>query len=194
MNLIKTIVLSATLILSSTTLSAKSEQKAEYLGLFSMKEKSYIIGTGEDAVEIKRVMTPCAKNKGFFQPFYPVKGVHTVTEAEMLKALNDKDSIVVDMRITEHYERGTIPTAINIPYGDIELHMDKFGCKEVDNNWECSNAIKVYGFCNGPVCAQSPIAIKVMVKNGFPADKIYYYRGGMFAWSGLGLTTVPGEF
>jgi hypothetical protein len=28
-----------------------------------------------------------------------------------------------------------------------------------------------------------------MVNNGFPPDKIYYYRGGMQDWLVLGLTT-----
>lgn len=134
------------------------------------------------------------KNKGWFQPLEPVKGITPVTEAEMLHALNDKDAIVVDMRIQEHYFKETIPTAINIPFGDIELRLDELGCKQTDDGWDCSDAKKVYGFCNGPVCPQSPIAMKVMVKNGFPVEKIYYYRGGMLDWAALGLSTVEGEF
>jgi rhodanese-related sulfurtransferase len=29
-----------------------------------------------------------------------------------------------------------------------------------------------------------------MIEAGFPAEKIYYYRGGMQAWRMLGLTVV----
>ena len=193
MNLIKTTILSATLILFGTTLNAKS-QTIEYLGLFSKKDKVYVVGTGDDKIEIKRTMTSCAKNKGFFQPFSPVKGITPVTEADMLRALNDKDSVVVDMRVQEQYLKSTIPTAVNIPYGEIEVRLDEFGCTELDRKWDCKNAKKVYGFCNGPVCTQSPVGMKAMVKKGFPADKIYYYRGGILNWAALGLTMVPGEF
>ena len=57
-----------------------------------------------------------------------------------------------------------------------------------------NSAKNVYGFCNGPVCPQSPSAYRAMVREGFPATKIYYYRGGMLDWDALGLTTVKGEF
>jgi len=39
-----------------------------------------------------------------------------------------------------------------------------------------------------------PTAMRVLVRNGFPAEKIFYYRGGMLNWDALGLTTVPGDF
>tara|TARA_R110000787_G_scaffold22441_6_gene65214 strand:- start:139 stop:240 length:102 start_codon:yes stop_codon:yes gene_type:complete len=32
-----------------------------------------------------------------------------------------------------------------------------------------------------------------MIEAGFPADKIYYYRGGMQSWNALGLTVVTGS-
>jgi hypothetical protein len=37
-------------------------------------------------------------------------------------------------------------------------------------------------------CGQSPHAIKNLLALGYPAEKIYYYRGGMQAWQSLGLT------
>lgn len=195
MNIIRITIFSSLFLLLSTAVYADSKsKKVEYLGLFTQKETSYIVGSGDDKIEIKRTMTSCGKNKGWFQPLVPVKGITPVTEAEMLHALNDKESIVVDMRIPDHYFKETIPTAINIPFGDIELRLNELGCKQEDNKWDCSKAVKVYGFCNGPVCPQSPIAMKVMVRNGYPVEKIFYYRGGMLDWAALGLTTVEGEF
>ena len=192
MNILKNTLLS-TLVLLSTTLVAK-DSKVEYLGLFSKKEKSYIVGEGKDAIKIQRTMTKCAKNKGFFQPFSPVKGITPITEADMLKALNNKDIMVIDMRMQKQYLKETIPTAVNIPFGDIETRLDELGCEDKDGKWDCKDASVIYGFCNGPVCAQSPIAMRVMVRNGYPVEKIYYYRGGMLNWAALGLTTIPGEF
>jgi len=43
-----------------------SSVQTEYLGLFTQDQKSYTVGKGSDAIVIKRVMTSCAKNKGFF--------------------------------------------------------------------------------------------------------------------------------
>jgi rhodanese-related sulfurtransferase len=48
-------------------------------------------------------------------------------------------------------------------------------------------------FCNGPWCDQSPRAIRGLRRMGYPADKLFYYRGGMQMWLLLGLTTVSGE-
>ena len=191
MKILMTVVLTIMVLVSS---SFAEEKKVKYLGLFDKKTKSYKVGSGEDAIEINRVMTACGKNPGYFQPFVPVKGVTPVTEADMLRALNDKEVIVVDMRMSEQYLKETIPTAINIPYLEMELRLDELGCVKKGEDWECSQAKKVYGFCNGPVCAQSPIAMKAMVRNGFPAEKIFYYRGGMLNWDAVGLTTVEGEF
>ncbi len=182
-------------IVMGTILYAESPAKeVEYLGLFSQNERSYSVGSGDDTIVIRRTMTSCAKNKGFFQPFVPVEGVTAVTEIEMLYALNNEDAVVVDMRTEEYFLEETIPHAINIPYTEIELHLDRLGCTKHNKIWECSKAKKVYAFCNGPVCPQSPIAIKTMVRKGFPVEKIFYYRGGMLDWSALGLTTAKGEF
>jgi len=187
------LLLSALSLFLFTSLFAETKE-LKYLGLFDKKTKSYTVGSGEDSLEIRRVMTPCGKNSGFFQSFVPVKGVTPVTEADMLHALNDKKAIVIDMRVQEQFLKETIPTAINIPYLEMELRLDELGCKKEGENWNCKEAKKVYGFCNGPVCAQSPIAMKAMVRNGFPAEKIFYYRGGMLNWAALGLTMVEGEF
>ncbi|MCJ7766723.1 MAG: rhodanese-like domain-containing protein [Thiovulaceae bacterium] len=183
------------LMLGGTLLYADSSSNSEeHLGLFSMEETHYIIGSGADELEITRTVTRCAKNKGFFQSLVPVEGVTPVTEIEMLHALNDKEAVVVDMRTEDYFLQETIPHAINIPYTEVELRLDELGCTMKGKEWDCAKASKVYAFCNGPVCPQSPTAIKSMVRRGFPTDKIYYYRGGMLDWTALGLTTVKGAF
>lgn len=178
------------IVLCSTLTYADED---EYLGILSPKDKTYYVGKGDGTIEIKRVMTDCARIAGFLQTKVPTDGINIVTEIEMLNALNDEDSIVVDMRVQDQYLQATIPTAINIPYSEIDFRLDEFGCQEADSGWDCSKASKVYGFCNGPLCTQSPTAMRSMVKNGFPAEKIYYYRGGMMTWSAVGLTMHRGK-
>ena len=160
------------------------------------KDKSFTVNTPKGPIEITRVMTPCAKNKGWLQPLIPIKGTHPVDEIDVLHALNDKNSIVVDMRVIDDRVKGTIPGSVGIPYTEVAMRMNELGCKKTEGKqkWDCSKALKVYAFCNGPVCPQSPMAMAAMVRDGFPPNKIYYYRGGMLDWDALGLTTIKGEF
>ena len=112
MKITKRILFFSLLLFLPTIIFADSKsKKIEYLGLFDAKKKSYVVGDGDDAIEIKRTMTSCGKNKGWFQPLVPVKGITPVTETEMLQALNDKEAIVVDMRTSDYYFEETIPTA-----------------------------------------------------------------------------------
>ena len=59
--------------------------------------------------------------------------------------------------------------------------------------WDFSNAKDILLWCNGMWCGQSPRAIKGLLKIGYPAEKIYYYRDGMQGWQMLGLTVVKPE-
>ena len=61
---------------------------------------------------------------------------------------------------------------------------------EVGSQWNFSKAKYVVLWCNGIWCEQSPRAIMGLLDLGYPADKIFYYRGGMQAWQSLGLTIV----
>lgn len=54
--------------------------------------------------------------------------------------------------------------------------------------WDFSEAKDVLLWCNGMWCGQSPRAIKNLLELGYPAKKIFYYRGGMQSWQSLGLT------
>ena len=163
------------------------------LSLITQDMTSYLVSHEDKNITIKREMTSCGKNRGFLQPLIPAKGVTLVNEIDMLKALNNPDVLVVDLRSSHFYYEETIPFAINVPYTGVSLNLDELGCEEDDGKWDCTNAIPSYIFCNGPACTQSPIGIREMIALGFPAEKIFYYRGGMLVWSALGLTTVKGE-
>ena len=82
---------------------------------------------------------------------------------------------------------------MHLSYEVIAERLDQLGCEPDFDGWDCEEAKKVALFCNGLWCGQSPTAIRAMVAAGFPAEKIFYYRGGMQNWQGLGLTVVKGE-
>ena len=133
-------------------------------------------------------------------------GVDTIAELEViqyLKKMSDGDQtiIVVDSRTPDWVEKGTIPGAVNIPWDKLnigqsdpitvqEILEKQLGVKNQDGFYLFDNAKTVILFCNGPWCGQSPTNIKGLLKIGYPANKIKWYRGGMQDWEILGLTTV----
>lgn len=140
------------------------------------------------------------------QPGMLAPGVKTIAELEMLQYLQkvsagDKTVMVIDSRTPDWVERGTIPGAVNIPWDKLnigksdpitvqEIIEKQLGAKQQDGFWDFSGAKTLVMFCNGPWCGQSPTNIKGLLKIGYPADKIKWYRGGMQDWEVLGLTTV----
>ena len=144
------------------------------------------------------------------QPAVLAPGVETIAEVEMLDYLSkmsagDASILVIDSRTPDWVKKGTIPGAVNIPWTALnpakgadpisigEIMVDKFGVKELEGLWDYSGAKTLVMFCNGMWCGQSPNNIKNLLKFGYPADKIKWYRGGMQDWEILGLSTVKGE-
>ncbi|PCJ85302.1 MAG: sulfurtransferase [Thiotrichaceae bacterium] len=130
------------------------------------------------------------------------------------------DGMIIDARTPSWYKKGTIPGSVNIPFtmfekdingvelaevfesiGAVErdevnpflLMAEGFGLMGGDlktERWDFSNAKELLLWCNGPWCGQSPRAIRALLNAGYPAEKLYYYRGGMQMWQSLGLTTM----
>lgn len=184
----------AVLALACGVLSAAHAADPEYLRIIGTDTKFVAKNAKGEETVITRVMTPCAKNKGWIQAMVPVAGVHPVGEIEILNAMNDRDALLVDMREPEDRANGTIAGSMHIVYTEVAGRMNELGCTKAAGKWDCSKAKKVYAFCNGPACPQSPSAIVAMTRDGFPADRIYYYRGGMLDWAALGFPVVKGDF
>ncbi|MGM0412768.1 MAG: rhodanese-like domain-containing protein [Pseudomonadota bacterium] len=136
--------------------------------------------------------------------------VETIGELEVLNYLQRRsegeDSIlIVDSRTPDWVEEGTIPGSVNIPWTDLsqrqgadpftiqDIMTGQFGAQEQEGLWDFSDAKTVVFFCNGPWCGQSPANIQTLLRYGYPANRIKWYRGGMQNWENLGLTTVQGE-
>jgi len=144
------------------------------------------------------------------QPAILAPGVETIAEREVIdyvaKMSNGDDSImVIDSRTPDWVKKGTIPGAKNLPWTKLnpakgadpisilEILEDEFGVTENEGLLNFSKAKTLVMFCNGMWCGQSPNNIKNLLKLGYPAHKIKWYRGGMQDWEVLGLTTVPGK-
>ncbi len=166
---------------------------------------SVTVTTPGGAVEIKRNQDPEARlgepwtktsrpcPNFCIQPMTPAPGVTTIGELEVLEFLKSGEALLVDGRVRPQYEQGTIPGAMSVPYTEAADRLGEFGCEVDFDGWICEGEVpSVVLFCNGPWCGQSPTAARRMIEAGFPAEKIFYYRGGMQSWNMLGLTVVPG--
>jgi rhodanese-related sulfurtransferase len=146
--------------------------------------------THELTGEWARTSRPCPPF--CIQPMIAAPGVATIGELELLDMLADPEALVIDSRTREWFAGGSIPGAVNIPYLEAPDRLDELGCEIDFEGFDCAQARPVVLFCNGLWCGQSPSAIRRMIAAGYPADRIFYYRGGMQSWRMLGLS-VTGE-
>ena len=143
------------------------------------------------------------------QPSKLAPGVETIGEDEVLqyaKAMSDGDGsiVLIDSRTPDWVDKGTIPSAMNVPWTKLnpakgadpisiaEIMEGVFNVQSNEELMDFSDCKTAVMFCNGMWCGQSPNNIKNLLKFGYPAHKIKWYRGGMQDWEILGLTTVPG--
>ncbi|NRP58232.1 MULTISPECIES: rhodanese-like domain-containing protein [unclassified Marinobacterium] len=179
-------------VFAGTTLTAIASD--EHIQLWD-KMNAYTVELEDGPMEITRVKTPPALIKGYLQPMVPAEGVTPVGEIDVIEAIGKENNMIVDMRMKDHVlQLGTIPGSINIPYTEVAMNMDQFGCEKEGEGWSCADVTtKIYAFCNSSTCPQSPSGIRAMIREGYPAELIYYYRGGYQDWTIHGLTTVEGE-
>ncbi|HFC92003.1 MAG TPA: rhodanese-like domain-containing protein [Leucothrix mucor] len=162
-------------------------------------------------VRIKRIQNKLNKLTGNFSktsrpcppfciaPIEAAPNVKTVGELELIKFLqqnsDSQKGLLIDARLADFYDVETIPGAINIPFTlftspSIKEVVLLLGVTRKNDEYDFSDAKILYLFCNGPWCEQSPRAIKALIDFGYPATKLYYYRGGMQLWKLFSLTTV----
>ena len=138
------------------------------------------------------------------QPMQLRPGIQTIGEQEIIhyavmmskgeKMPDGSEIMVIDSRTPDWVAKGTIPGAVNLPWTLLserkgadplsiaEIMTTKFGAEEQNGLFYFDKAKTLVLFCNGMWCGQSPNNIKSLLKYGYPADKIKWYRGGMQNW------------
>lgn len=201
MNLMIALISATWLVLAATAAFAADDKK-------EVNIRPDIAGvevqTPDGPVTIERIQDTDHEISGYFaqtsracppfciQPAQAADGVATIGELELLDMLADSNAVVIDARTVDWHAEETIPGSLNIPYTEIVGRLDELGCTGSSGAWDCSQAKQVALYCNGLWCGQSPTAIRAMLRENYPAERIFYYRGGMQAWKILGLTTVEG--
>lgn len=173
---------------------------------FSIGDQDYVIRRNQDTEAV--IEGSFAKTSRKCPPFcvHPMKaaeGVETIGEVELLNFMVDVveagDGLLIDARLMNWYEKGTIPGAVNVPFNLFNPNQNPFfdgimrqlGGRLLTNGaWNFESAKTLALFCNGAWCDQSPRAIRNLVSVGYPPEKLRYYRGGMQSWLMMGFPTV----
>lgn len=144
--------------------------------------------------------------------------VEVIEYATKMEA-GDKSIMLVDSRTPDWVSKGTIPGAVNVSWKELtpsqgattegitKVMTEQFNVKvaegadeiaiddaiannKVSEVFDYSGAKTLVMFCNGMWCGQSPASIKTLLKYGYPAERIKWYRDGMQSWEILGFTTA----
>ncbi|HEC45765.1 MAG TPA: rhodanese-like domain-containing protein, partial [Epsilonproteobacteria bacterium] len=143
--------------------------------------------------------------KGKLLSMHLDEDLETYGELEVLyflKEMQHNDQmLLIDSRTEKWFNYRTIPGAINMPFKYFEKrdeynfhfeyalkHLGAFIQK--DGEYDFSSVKTLVLFCNGPWCNQSPRMIFALLKIGYPAEKLKWYRGGMQDWLGAGMTST----
>ena len=196
-----------TLIASSSMVLAEGARKA----MITPELYSFSVEHDGEPIEVMRNQNPDNKVhelynttfRGMPQPIHPFEphDVETIGEREfvalMQAAQKDENILIVDTRTEGWHYRLTIPGSVNVPFTVMKEEesaadaLDDFGVvKNADGSYDFAQAKTLAMFCNGYWCGQTPTLIRALLEKDYPADKMKYYRGGMQAWTSLGLTTV----
>ncbi len=171
---------------------------------------SFVVEHDGDKVEVKRAQDPqnrihelySTTYRGTPQPIHPFEphDVETIGEREfvqyMIESQTNEDVLIVDTRTEGWHYRLTIPGSVNVPYTVMDEPesaadtLEELGAEKKNGAWDFSEAKTLAMFCNGYWCGQTPRLVRELLKAGYPDTKMKYYRGGMQAWTSLGLTTV----
>jgi rhodanese-related sulfurtransferase len=116
---------------------------------------------------------------GRITPMQLAPEVRTVGELEVIAHI-ESGLPVIDTRLPKYVVHGTLPSARAIPHTRIGECLGEFE-PETDTIL----------FCNGPQCAATPDAIRLLLDAGHPPERLLYYRGGIHDWVTLGLPLEP---
>ena len=139
--------------------------------------------------------------KQYIQPVKLMDGIQTVGEVEVIqfmkKKVNSKEGMIIDVRDRKRYKKESIPSAVNIPVAirnkpqAMEKIFKSLGMKKkADGSWKTDDAMDLIVYCDGLWCKKSSEMIHAFIAQGYPKEKIFYYRGGFQMWKILGFTTV----
>lgn len=121
-----------------------------------------------NSAEIQLVMANYFGKRDMLEP---------LTRAELLARIKADDVLILDVRPDDEYAKGHIPTAINIPLGELEARMASLPRDRL-----------IVAYCRGPYCVFSVEAVAFLRAQGFEVRRL---EDGLPEWRTAGLMVEP---
>jgi len=132
-------------------------------------------------------------------PMEVAVGVPTLGETEVLTFLVNEVAnnlgLLVDARMPHERARGFIPGSVNLPHATLNAGSDfkaeifeALGARALGGSFNFANAQSLLIYDTGPSSDDAGRLIGNLMAEGYPIDKIRYYRGGMQVWAVLGFS------
>jgi rhodanese-related sulfurtransferase len=104
--------------------------------------------------------------------------------------------LLLETRMPAESAKGSIPDGVNVPVATLDPEnrfrddiLRALGpVAQVDGSLDFTNAMAETLYSGGVWSNDAPNAIGHLMAAGYPANKLFYYRGGMQAWAHVGLT------
>ena len=109
-------------------------------------------------------------------PSAPVVNHISPTEASAL--IESKDTLILDVREKEAFEKGHLPGAISVPIGELDKRLDEFSAHKAED---------VVVYCNDG-STRGPRATKQLNDAGF--SKAMNLKGGVEGWKKASLLMI----
>lgn len=149
-------------------------------------------------VTIERNGAACPPN--CLQPMQAAPGIATIGELEILDFLDlfvsAGKGLLIDARLPSGFAAGTIPGAVNVPFATLQPdnpYRDDLLAALGVRAGDFGGAFDLVVFAGGADASEAGQALRSLLDAGYPPSKLKYYRGGMAAWQGYGLTSVQSQ-
>jgi rhodanese-related sulfurtransferase/DNA-binding transcriptional ArsR family regulator len=96
--------------------------------------------------------------------------------ADLMRRLEDPETLVIDVRPVEEYAAGHIPGALSVPLGELKGRIAQL-----------PPAAEIVAYCRGPYCVLAPQAIEILRRAGLRARRL---EEGFPEWRLAGLPVV----
>ena len=105
--------------------------------------------------------------------FHDRDAMEPVSRAELAKRLKDGLVTVLDVRPEDEFAAGRVPSALNIPLGDLARRL-----RDLPRDQE------IVAYCRGPYCVLAFEAVALLREHGF---KVRRLEDGFPEWKAAGL-------
>jgi rhodanese-related sulfurtransferase len=126
--------------------------------------------------------------------------VATFAELEVLAFLEGNVSggtgLLVDARSPADFATGSFPGSVNVPFPTLapdNRYRDDIlralgAIDQGEDAFDFTHAMALSLYSGGPWSNDAPTAIESLLAAGYPAEKLFYFRGGIQAWAHVGLS------